>query len=333
MPTTLTRRSVIAGGSALAATGPLRPGSATADVLPETTVVRFAAAPGICIAPQYVAEGLIRAEGLSDFSFVTSSAGLVQTEMLARGEIDFSIDFATAFIIPIDSGAPLKVISGVHVGCYELFGRQDIRSIRDLKGRKVGVGQNLSSDPHIFISAMATYVGLDPREIDWVVGKQLPADLFTEGKVDAFLAFPPEAQQLRARKIGHVILDSARDQPWSQYYCCMLAVNADYAARHPVATKRVIRALLKSADVCASQPEAVAQLLVESKRTDQLEYAVQSLRDIPYRDWRDYDPEDTIRFFSLRLHEAGIIKSDPNWILAQGTDWRALDEVRHELKG
>ena len=254
--------------------------------------------------------------------------------MLTRGDIDFSVDFATAFVIPIDAGAPIKVISGVHVGCYELFGREDIGSIADLKGRKVGVGLNLSSDPHIFVSAMATYVGLDPqRDIEWVVGEADPAELFVEGKVDAFLAFPPEAQDLRARKVGHVILDSAKDRPWSQYYCCMLAVNAAYAEKHPAATKRVVRAMLKSADICAAEPERVARLLVDGGRTERYDYALQSLRELPYSNWRDFDPEDTIRFFSLRLHEAGIVKSNPNEIIANGTDWQFLNEIKRELKG
>ena len=294
---------------------------------------RIAAGPGICIAPQYVAEELIRAEGLSDFRYVATEAGIAQTDMLTRGDIDFSIDFATALVIPIDTGAPIKVISGVHVGCYELFGREDIKSITDLKGRKVGVGYNLTSDPHIFVSAMATYVGLDPqRDIEWIVGETNPAQLFVDGKVDAFLAFPPEAQDLRARKVGHVILDSAKDRPWSQYYCCMLAVNAAYAEKYPAATKRVVRSILKSADICAAEPERVARLLVDGGRTEHYDYAVQSLRELPYSNWRDFDPEDTLRFFALRLHEAGIVKSNPNEIIAKGTDWQFFNEIKRELK-
>jgi NitT/TauT family transport system substrate-binding protein len=328
------RRHFLTGLSALAAAG-LANGrnAAAAEAPPETTTARFATGPGICIAPQFVAEELIRAEGLSDFGFVAAHAGISQTEMLARGDIDFSVDFATAFVIPIDAGAPITVISGVHVGCYELFGREDIKSIADLKGRKVGVGYNLSSDPHIFVSAMATYVGLDPqRDIEWVVGEADPAELFVEGEVDAFLAFPPEAQDLRARKIGHVILDSAKDRPWSQYYCCMLGVNAAYAEKHPAATKRVVRAILKSADICAAEPERVARLLVDGGRTERYDYALQSLRELPYSNWRDFDPEDTVRFFALRLHEAGIVKSNPNEIIANGTDWRFVNEIKRELK-
>jgi NitT/TauT family transport system substrate-binding protein len=54
--------------------------------------------------------------------------------------------------------------------------------------------------------------------------------------------------------------------------------------------------------------------------------------EVPYAKWREYDPEDTIRFYALRLHEAGVIKSSPKRIIADGTDWRFLDEVKRELK-
>jgi NitT/TauT family transport system substrate-binding protein len=53
---------------------------------------------------------------------------------------------------------------------------------------------------------------------------------------------------------------------------------------------------------------------------------------VSYR-WRDYDPEDTVRFYALRLHEAGMLKSTPQKIIAQGTDWRFLNELKQELKG
>jgi NitT/TauT family transport system substrate-binding protein len=62
------------------------------------------------------------------------------------------------------------------------------------------------------------------------------------------------------------------------------------------------------------------------------EYSLQTMREIEYARWRDYDAEDTIRFYSLRLREAGMIKSTPNKIIAQGTDWRFFNELKRELK-
>jgi NitT/TauT family transport system substrate-binding protein len=43
-------------------------------------------------------------------------------------------------------------------------------------------------------------------------------------------------------------------------------------------------------------------------------------------------PEDTVRFYALRLQEVGLIKSTPQKIIAEGTDWRFLEEIKRELK-
>ena len=328
------RRHFLAGLTTLGAAVFVGAQGASSEEVPlETTTVRFTKSPGICIAPQYVAEELIRAEGFTDCQFVNATAGLASTAMLSRGQVDLLIDFGTAFVISIDHGAPIRVLSGVHVGCYELFAHEDIKSVLDLKGKRVGVGQNLGSDAHVFVSAMMTNVGLDPlKDINWVFSEDRPMKLFAEGKIEAFLSFPPEAQELRARNIGHVIVNSTLDRPWSQYYCCMLAANATYVEKYPVATKRVVRAILKAADICVSNPERVARLLVDDGYAEQYDYALQSLREIPYARWRENDPEDTIRFFSLRLHEAGMLKSSPQKIIADGTDWRFFNEIKRELK-
>ena len=145
-------------------------------------------------------------------------------------------------------------------------------------------------------------------------------------------ALPPEPQEQRARKFGHTILNTTVDRPWSQHYCCMLCGSADYVERHPIATKRVLRAILKAADICASDPELAAQLSVDGKFTDRYDYALEGLREARYDRWREFDPEDTLRFFALRMHEVGFIKASPNEIIANGTDWRFLDELKLELK-
>ena len=112
----------------------------------------------------------------------------------------------------------------------------------------------------------------------------------------------------------------------------MLAGSSDYVQHHPVATKRVVRAILKAADLCVSDPAGVARQLVASGVTDRYDYAEQALREVPYDKWREYDAEDTIRYYALRLHDLGFVKSNPQKIIADGTDWRFLNELRRELK-
>jgi len=329
MPMIQTRRRFLSGAALAGATGILPPLRArSAEPALETTTVRLGRLPVICFAPQYVCEALLRAEGFTDVRYVDST---VQTheEDLGSGKFDFGSNFALALAVAIDRELPITVVTGLHAGCYELFAHEGIRGIADLKGKSVGQlgGTRL-------ISMMVAYVGLDPKKDLTLAGDPdlKPLQLFVQGKLDAYLALPPEPQELHARKVGHVILRTAVDRPWSQYFCCMLAANRGYAARYPAATKRVIRAVLKAADLCASEPELAARLIVEGGFTERYEYALQTLTENPYGAWREYDAEDTMRFYALRLHELGMIKTDPKTIIAKGTDWRFLNELKRELK-
>jgi NitT/TauT family transport system substrate-binding protein len=184
------------------------------------------------------------------------------------------------------------------------------------------------------VSVMAAHIGLDPvRDIHWVTSQSpAPAELFADGKIDAFLGLPPVPQDLRARHVGHVVVNSAIDQPWSQYFCCMLAGNREFVRNRPVATKRVLRALLKAADLCVTDRGGVAQRLVDGGFTTRYDLAAQALHDVPYDKWREYDHEDTLRFYALRMREAGLIKASPQKIIAEGTNWRFLNELKRELK-
>jgi NitT/TauT family transport system substrate-binding protein len=327
MRMTQTRRRQL-GGMALAIPATALPPRRVAALDPplETTTLRFAREPVICFAPQYVCEQLLRAEGFAEIRYVDVAIAAVQEE-LGRGHIDFASALSLQHITGIDKGASITIVSGVHGGCYELFVHGAIRAIADLKGKRVretGSGE--------LVSLMAAWVGLDPRKDLTIVSEPDAMGQFAAGKLDAHLAFPPEVQELRERNVGHVILKTAVDQPWSQYFCCALAANREFAARQPVATKRVIRAFLKAAELCASAPETAARLLVDGGFTPRYDYALQAIKELPYDLWRDYDPEDTIRFYALRLHELGMIKRDPKRILAEGTDFRFFDELKRELK-
>jgi NitT/TauT family transport system substrate-binding protein len=327
------RRGFLASLAAVGAAGVLGTKRALADDgPPEVTTVRLSKIPGICIAPQYAVEDLLRAEGFTEVRYVATGAGR-HGERMARGELDFSLNFAAPLVLSIDAGEPVVTLAGVHSGCFELFANERIQSVLDLKGRSVGV-QGLGSIPHVFMSVMAAYVGLDPvRDIDWVMSPKVrPKELFADGKIDAFLGFPPEPQELRARRIGHVILNSAVDRPWSQYFCCLLSGSADFVRRYPIATKRVTRAILKATDLCVAAPARVARMLVDGGFTPHYDYALQALTEVPYDRWREYDPEDTLRFYALRLYEAGMVHSSPTKIITEGTDWRFLNEIKRELK-
>ena len=334
MPVNQTRRRFLSTLSLAGAADLIRTPRALAAEQPlETTSVRFMRTPSLCHAPQFVAEELLRAEGFSEIRYIDGASSAEINEAVASGRVDFNTHFAPQWASVIDGGGAVTVLSGVHVGCFELFGKEGIRSIGDLKGKTVGVAALGSSD-HLFVSVMAAHIGLDPvNDIHWITSQSpTPAELFAEGKIDACLGLPPVPQDLRARQIGRVIVNSSMDRPWSEYFCCMLAGHREFVQKHPVATKRVLRAILKAADLCVSDPAITAQRLVDGGFAPRYDYALQTLRDVPYDKWREYDAEDTLRFYSLRLHELGFVKSSPQNIIADGTDWRFLNELKRELK-
>jgi NitT/TauT family transport system substrate-binding protein len=314
----------------------LRPEARAAEPPPETTRIRLVQAPSICVAPQYVAEQLLRDEGFTEVHYLKIEGTVEGEKTLAAGEADISMNYAAPIGIRVDAGFPIVVLAGGHVGCLELFGTEQVQALRDLKGKTVGVYE-LGSLVHVFLASMLAYVGLDPtKDINWDTHPPAAAmQLLVEGKIDALMGFPPLAQELRAKKVDHVhvVVNSTLDRPWSQYFCCMVIGNREFVRKHPVATKRALRAILKATEICGREPERAARLLVGQGYAENYDYTLRVLKEIPYGRWREYDPEDTMRFYALRLHEVGMIKSSPQKIIAEGTDWRFLKELKQELKG
>jgi NitT/TauT family transport system substrate-binding protein len=331
MQTLQSRRRFLTTLSAAGTAGlVVAPKPLAADPPPETSIIRLSEIPGICIAPQYVAEDLLKSEGFADVQYVDVGANVYPA--YSSGTIDISIAFVAPFIVQLDEKVPIVLLAGIHVGCFELFGQESVRAIRDLKGKTVAIPA-LNSAHHTFLASMVAHVGVDPsRDINLVVHPvSESARLLAEGRVDALVGFPPVPQELREKKIGHVIVNSSIDRPWSQYFCCVVAASQEFVRKRPVAAKRALRALLKATHFCSTEPERAARII--AYRGYRYDYALQTMNEIRYALWREYDPEDAVRFYALRLREAGMIKSNPNKIIAQGTDWRFFNELKRELKG
>src|SRR5262245_47612241 len=274
-------RREFVGTLALGATGALvalRARRAAAEPPPETDRIRLSQSVAICTAPQLVSAELLKGEGFAEVQFEERRTSGALPEV-ASGAADIGITFSGPTIIQIDAGDPITILAGVHPGCFELFATERVHSLKDLKGKQIAV-IGRGSSPHVFLSSMLAHVGLDPRkDVEWIIGaREDSVARLRDGAVDAYMGFPPEPQELRALKIGHVIVNSAADRPWSQYFCCVLLANRDFVRQNPVATKRALRAFLKATDICASEPDRVARLLVDKKWTDREDYTRQTLR-------------------------------------------------------
>ena len=243
-----------------------------------------------------MAEDLLRSEGFNSVQYVELSVNVY--EGFTASTIDISMAFIAPYIIQMDAGVPIVLLGGVHAGCFELFGTDRVKAICDLKGKTVAVPE-LGSAHHVFVAAMAAHVGIDPkRDINFVIRPPAQSmQLLADGKIDALMAFPPDPQELRDKKIGRVIVNSGLDRPWSQYFCCIVAAHREFVRKHPVATKRALRAILKATQFCAAEPEKAARLVAD--KGYRYDYSLQTMKEIQYARWRDYDAEDTVRFYAL----------------------------------
>jgi NitT/TauT family transport system substrate-binding protein len=326
------RRELLAGTSILGAATLLGlPRTAAAEPPPEIQKIRLVHSPAICLAPQYLAEELLRMEGISVEYVDISTQKTVS--LLEEGRADITMSAAPDVVAALDMGQGVLPLAGIHAGCYELFVNGRIAAIKDLKGKSVVITGDDSTE-RLFISSIVAYVGMNPRDVRWIVIPDAGEAMqhFVDGKADAFLGFAPQPQELRIKKVGRVILDTTTDRPWSQYFCCMVSARREFAQKNPVATKRALRAFVKGADICAREPERVARFLAAKGYEPRYEIGLEVLKSLPYARWRQSSPEDTLRFHALRLHEAGLIKSSPQKLIAQGTDWRFLNELKRELK-
>jgi len=310
-----------------------------AEPPPEVTRIRISEQPVTCVAPNWAARELLQSEGFTDVQYATwgKNTKNFMPEVLLSGEVDISLSFIATDLIHIDASAPVVWLAGSHIGCIDLIGSERVASVRDLKNKTVPI-RHLRDPYHIFMSMFVAYVGLDPeKDINWLVLGYDPdpeEKLLADGKIDAFTAGPPYAPRLR--KLGHVLLNTTTDRPWSQYLCCMISSTKSFIREHPIATKRALRALLKATDLCAVEPERVARLIAERDVPPTYDWRyddiLQGLKEIPYGQWREYDPEDAIRWYALRMREVGMIKNTPQQIIAEHTDWRFLNELKRELK-
>jgi len=330
------RRDFLAGASVLSVASIFGVKGHAAAAELETRRIRIPTAPGICLAPQLISEELLRLEGFSQIEYVQVNYDEFpsQAAMVAAGKADLTADAAITLTYLAEMGKPVVALSGVHAGCWELFGSAKVRAFRDLKGKRVAIF-GMHSEDHLLFSSIAAYMGMDPhKHLTFVTIPEFDAQIkaFSNGEVDALIAYPPQPQKLRANRIGHVIIDSAVDRPWGQYFCCLVAANREFTERHPLATKAALRALLKASDLCAEEPERAARILAEKGLSPSAEIALEVLRKLPYKRWRESNPEDTLRFHALRLHEVGVIKSSPAKLIAQVSDWRFLNELKREMK-
>ena len=283
-----------------------------------------------CLSPLYVAEPFLRDEGFEP-EYVPVSVTDDWEQLMGDNVMDIAQDFAASIAEGVDLGRKLTILAGVHIGCYELFARDGIRSIGDLAGGKVAVpfGDDEILPSYAFMVTIMNFIGVPANRVVTSHDPDKLPGLLQSHEVDAVLALQPSGENLRNLEGVRVIFDSATDPPFVNQYCCMFFANSGFVNKNPVATLRALRALLKAADAVAQDPAQAAEQVVKVDMSVNVDDARRELQHLPYDVWRTFSPEESLRFYALRLKESGEISMDPNK-LVQTADWRFLDRLRRD---
>ncbi len=227
-----------------------------------------------CEAPIFVAQekGFYKEEGLDVELVSTDWNGL--REGLGAGRFDANHTLVMYLLKPIEAGTDLKITGGIHTGCLRLQAgvNSDIKTVKDLKGKRIGVPTHVGSPPYLFASRVLAANDINPRpdpdnkDIEWK--PYPPAELelaLKEGKIDAIASSDPIGTILIGKKLTKILADQAADEPYKDEYCCASVVSGKLARENPQAAAKVTRAFLKAAKWVNENPTAAANISVEKK--------------------------------------------------------------------
>ena len=225
--------------------------------------------------------------GVSNYNLSNLTVGVAQTKEFFKQEgIDAEIirmnpNVATMALVSGDVGyttligsvigANLKGARLKMIACSQdrtplaLVGKPELKSVKDLKGRTIGVG-SYGSTPDIVARMIVKQFGIDPdAEIKVLAlgsdGARLAA--LKEGVVDVIIVAPPV--DFEGQKMGFNILIRAGDVfrfPYNGLGTSVRKIN-----ENPDEVKRVLRALIKANGFIRKNKEGTVQVLVHWAKT------------------------------------------------------------------
>jgi NitT/TauT family transport system substrate-binding protein len=222
-----------------------------------------------CEPPIFVAheKGFFEEEGLDVELVKTDWKGL--RDGLGLGTFHANHTLLMYILKPIESGLDVKITGGIHTGCLRIQAdpKSSVRTVADLKGKRIGVPTTLNSPPHLYASRMIAVNGLDPtKDVEWIVFPPETSELaLAQGNVDAIASAEPIGTILSIKGKVRTITDQAVDNIYKDEYCCAVVVNGAFAREHPQEAAKVTRALLKAAKWVHANPSAAAKLAVDKK--------------------------------------------------------------------
>jgi NitT/TauT family transport system substrate-binding protein len=320
--------------SGVAATATIAPTVTLAATLPppETTSIALTAAS--CDAAIFGAEKFLREEGFTDIK-ISDKNTFVE---IAAGNAHIGNSFPQAFFNAVETAPKVVALGGLHPGCAEIWAQPGIATVKDLKGRTiVTTAKTLPNLQYSYIAMVAQQAGLDgAKDINWVV--QSDADvlkLYLDGKSDAVFVATVGTVTIKSNPAnkGKVLNSQSMDEPWASTNCCFVVASEQWYRANPIAARRAMRAIFRTADALgADRADAVKTATDKGLFGGAASAAnVREAANMVPLDWRAYDMEKAIRFYTPLLTSVGVLKTSAD-DLVKAVDLKIQKELATELK-
>ena len=278
------------------------------------THLRLIYSPSLCAAPMYIAieNGYFEDEGL-DVEQVTVDAAHV-SEAIGADQVDVGMGLIGKLLQPLENGLPIKFTTGLHTGCTKLLvpGDSDIKSITDLKGKKIGV-PGLADAATVVSkrSLSAAGIGVTERnmEVEFSVYSRndLPQAL-ENGAVDAIALGDPTASIAEEQYGLTALIDTATDPEYKDEYCCAAFVTSKLASENPAAAAAFTRAVQKASQWVQENPDETAKIIVDKQYiSGDVDFCAQILKTYNYKP-SVQGGYDALKQNAQELTEIGILK-------------------------
>ena len=219
--------------------------------------------PEIINAPLYVADGrgLFRSNGLN-VTIRSYDTGLEAGEAMERGEVDIAAMSEYAFAEQVCNNTAIAIIANHDESQrFYIISQTDrgITTISDLKGRAVGVTPR--TIPEFYLGRFLALHDMSVSDVKVVnLNPRQFTDAFRSGKIDAFIAEEPAADELRQQNETVTMWPAQGGQPTFN----LLAGRKDWIAGHRAVASRFLRSLDAATAFTGSSP-AEAKAIVQER--------------------------------------------------------------------
>jgi NitT/TauT family transport system substrate-binding protein len=229
----------------------------------------------VCFVGPYVAmeQGFFKAEGVPVKQYIATKGGSDTFAALAGGDVDFALSGLDAIIRGQSKGVKVRSVATVYPEFYALTVRKGmegrIRSIEDLKGRKVAISK-IGSASWAFLQFVTRGAGLKEGDVETLQlgGIDTIVAGLKSGKVDAAVTWEPGTAQVADQGIGSVLVNVLRPEDHkkllgsSTSLGMTLAVRDELIEQNPDLVQRAVRALDKAdAWIKSHSAEEVAKVI------------------------------------------------------------------------